>query len=61
MFSGSKESEKNEAISLLLIKFLIIDLSIKNEKIIKILIIMIVMKDNLNDIENISLDERDVT
>lgn len=61
MFSGNKESEKNEVISLLLIKFLIIDLSIKNEKIIKILIIMIVMKDNLNDIENISLDERDVT
>lgn len=42
-------------------KFSIIDLSIKKEKIIKIIIIIIVTNDNLNDIENISFDERDVT
>lgn len=42
-------------------KFSIIDLSIKKEKIIKTIIIIIVTNDNLNDIENISFDERDVT
>lgn len=42
-------------------KFSIIDLSIKKEKIIKIIIIIIATNDNLNDIENISFDERDVT
>lgn len=42
-------------------KFSIIDLSIKKEKIIKTIIIIIATNDNLNDIENISFDERDVT
>lgn len=60
--SGAKELVKNKLfISLLLIKFSIIDLSIKNEKIIKIIIIIAVKNVNLKDIENISFDDKDVT
>lgn len=61
IFSGNKEFDKNKVISLLLMKFSIIDLSMKNEIIIKIIIIVIAKNDNLKDIENISFDERDVT
>lgn len=61
-FSGNKEIELNKfIISLLLIKLSIIDLSIKNVIIIKIIIIKKAKNDNLNDIENISFDDKDVT
>lgn len=52
---------KNKFISLLLIKFSIIDLSKKNKIKVEIIMKIIDKKLNLNDIENISFDEREVT
>lgn len=60
-FSGISEFIKNLLISLLFTKVSIKDLSIKKEKLIKIIIIIIVINDNLKDIENISFEEREVT
>jgi hypothetical protein len=60
-FSSIKVKLLNKFISLLLMKFSIIDLSIKKEIIMKNNIKNINININLKDIENISFEDKDVT